>query len=76
MVTLWYRAPELLLCSSQALASYTPAIDLWAVGCIMAELLRGKPLLPGKTAAHQARPLIGAPIPGWTPLAPPSLSTS
>ena len=35
VVTIWYRAPELLLGSRH----YTPAVDLWAVGCIFAELL-------------------------------------
>jgi serine/threonine protein kinase len=49
VVTLWYRAPELLL----GCEAYTTAIDLWAAGCIMGELLTGKPLLPGKTAADQ-----------------------
>lgn len=45
VVTLWYRAPELLLGASK----YTEAIDMWSVGCIMAELLRGAPLFPGRT---------------------------
>ena len=43
-----YRAPELLL----GAARYTEAVDVWAVGCIMAELLRGSPLFPGKTEAE------------------------
>ena len=34
VVTLWYRAPELLL----GCKSYTPAIDLWAIGCIFAKV--------------------------------------
>lgn len=49
VVTLWYRAPELLLGATQ----YTAAIDMWSVGCICAELLIGRPLLPGKTEADQ-----------------------
>uniref|UniRef100_A0A0D3GB59 Mitogen-activated protein kinase n=1 Tax=Oryza barthii TaxID=65489 RepID=A0A0D3GB59_9ORYZ len=33
--------------------TYTPAIDIWSVGCIFAELLTGKPLFPGKNVVHQ-----------------------
>jgi len=43
VVTLWYRAPELLLGAK----TYTPAIDMWSVGCIFAEFLSAKPLLAG-----------------------------
>lgn len=32
---------------------YTPAIDIWSIGCIFAEVLTGKPLFPGKSVAHQ-----------------------
>lgn len=39
----WYRAPEVILSSGP----YTKAIDLWSVGCILAEMLGGKPLFPG-----------------------------
>lgn len=49
VVTLWYRAPELLL----GVAQYTTAIDLWGVGCIFGELLLHKPLMPGKTDTDQ-----------------------
>jgi protein kinase len=41
--TRWYRAPEVLLQSS----SYTAAIDMWAMGAIMAELFTLHPLFPG-----------------------------
>ncbi|CAH8457400.1 unnamed protein product [Dicrocoelium dendriticum] len=44
VVTLWYRAPELLLGVKQ----YTCPIDLWSVGCIFAEFLLQRPLFPGK----------------------------
>ena len=44
VVTIWYRAPELLLGSKH----YGPAIDLWAVGCIFAELLVLRPLFKGE----------------------------
>lgn len=43
VVTLWYRAPELLLGTK----AYTPAIDNWAVGCILAEMQRGTIIFPG-----------------------------
>ncbi|KNE89878.1 hypothetical protein PSHT_01166 [Puccinia striiformis] len=43
VVTLWYRAPELLLGAE----SYTTAIDLWSIGCIFAELILREPIFPG-----------------------------
>ncbi|CAN8290119.1 unnamed protein product [Cochlearia groenlandica] len=49
VVTLWYRAPELLLGSTD----YGPGIDLWSVGCILAELCVGKPIMPGRTEVEQ-----------------------
>ncbi|XP_051128608.1 mitogen-activated protein kinase 15-like isoform X3 [Andrographis paniculata] len=50
VATRWYRAPE--LCGS-FFSKYTPAIDIWSIGCIFAELLTGKPLFPGKNVIHQ-----------------------
>lgn len=32
---------------------YTPAIDIWSIGCIFAEVLIGRPLFPGKNVVHQ-----------------------
>ncbi|RDX95847.1 putative serine/threonine-protein kinase, partial [Mucuna pruriens] len=49
VVTLWYRAPELLLGATE----YGAAIDLWSVGCILAEMLAGKPIMPGRTEVEQ-----------------------
>ncbi|XP_047327491.1 cyclin-dependent kinase C-1-like [Impatiens glandulifera] len=49
VITLWYRPPELLLGATK----YGPAVDLWSVGCIFAELLYGKPILPGKNEPEQ-----------------------
>lgn len=49
VVTLWYRAPELLLGTKQ----YSTPIDLWSVGCIFAEFLTRKPLFPGKSEIDQ-----------------------
>jgi cyclin-dependent kinase len=43
VVTLWYRAPEILLGSKQ----YSTAIDMWSVACIFAEMASGTPLFPG-----------------------------
>ena len=45
VVTLWYRPPELLLGATD----YGVSIDLWSAGCILAELLAGKPIMPGRT---------------------------
>ncbi|CAN6902600.1 unnamed protein product [Brassica oleracea var. botrytis] len=50
VATRWYCAPE--LCGS-FFSKYTPAIDIWSVGCIFAEMLLGKPLFPGKNVVHQ-----------------------
>ncbi|KAG6486458.1 hypothetical protein ZIOFF_055033 [Zingiber officinale] len=50
VATRWYRAPE--LCGS-FFSKYTPAIDIWSIGCIFAEVLTGKPLFPGKNVVHQ-----------------------
>lgn len=49
VVTLWYRAPELLL---QA-PTQTTSVDMWAAGCILGELLGHKPLLPGRSEIQQ-----------------------
>ncbi|XP_044260235.1 cyclin-dependent kinase 11B-like isoform X2 [Tribolium madens] len=49
VVTLWYRAPELLLCTKE----YSTPIDMWSVGCIFAELLLMNALFPGKSEVDQ-----------------------
>ena len=57
----WYRAPE--LCGS-FFAKYSPAIDIWSIGCIFAEILQGKPLFPGRNVVHQLElitDLLGSP---------------
>jgi mitogen-activated protein kinase 1/3 len=46
--------------------TYTPAIDIWSIGCIFAEILTGKPLFPGKNTVHQLdlmTDLLGTPSP-------------
>lgn len=50
VATRWYRAPE--LCGS-FFSKYTPAIDIWSLGCIFAEVLTRKPLFPGKNVVDQ-----------------------
>lgn len=45
----WYRAPELLLGSTD----YNSAVDIWSVGCILAELVMRHPLFPGHDEKHQ-----------------------
>ncbi|CAA0812141.1 Mitogen-activated protein kinase 4 [Striga hermonthica] len=60
VVTRWYRAPELLLNCSE----YTAAIDVWSVGCILAEIMTREPIFPGKDYVHQLRlitELLGTP---------------
>ncbi|PAN22689.1 hypothetical protein PAHAL_4G037400 [Panicum hallii] len=49
VVTLWYRAPELLLGSTD----YGVGIDLWSAGCLLAEMFFGKPLLRATTEVEQ-----------------------
>ncbi|CAF0867455.1 unnamed protein product [Adineta ricciae] len=49
VVTLWYRAPELLL----GIKEYSTPIDIWSVGAIFGELLTMKPLFPGKSEIDQ-----------------------
>lgn len=51
VVTIWYRAPDLLLGARH----YTPAIDLWAVGCIFAELLSLRPIFKGEEAKMDSK---------------------
>lgn len=48
VVTRWYRAPELLL----SCVGYGAAIDVWSIGCILAEMLGRKPLFPGRDYIH------------------------
>jgi cell division cycle 2-like protein len=60
VVTLWYRAPELLFGSRV----YSTPLDMWSVGCIFAEMLTAQPLLPGEGELDQIAKtlrLLGAP---------------
>jgi cyclin-dependent kinase len=49
VVTLWYRAPDVLLGSRK----YSTPIDIWSAGCIFAEMITGRPLFPGKDTNDQ-----------------------
>jgi len=68
VVTLWYRAPDILLGSK----NYSTSIDIWSIGCIFVEMLNLKPLFPGSSEADQLKKifkLMGTPDPDtWTGL--------
>jgi len=60
VITLWYRPPELLLGETK----YGTAVDIWSAGCILAEIILGRPLFTGKTDMDQLKlifDLIGTP---------------
>ncbi|KAE8743961.1 hypothetical protein FOCC_FOCC009424, partial [Frankliniella occidentalis] len=54
VATRWYRAPEILVASKQ----YTKGIDMWSLGCILAEMLLGKPLFPGSSTINQVEKIM------------------
>lgn len=54
VATRWYRAPELILQDK----GYTKAIDIWAIGCILAELCGRRPIFAGKNQLHQLQEII------------------
>ncbi|XP_050771743.1 mitogen-activated protein kinase 15 [Gymnogyps californianus] len=54
VATRWYRAPEILLSSR----SYTKGVDMWSIGCILGELLLGKPLFPGTSTVNQIEQIL------------------
>ncbi|KAG7391261.1 hypothetical protein PHYPSEUDO_005210 [Phytophthora pseudosyringae] len=49
VATRWYRAPELLLGDTK----YSRSVDIWAIGCIMGELIEGQPMFPGESEIDQ-----------------------
>lgn len=49
VATRWYRAPEIML----SVSMYSKAVDMWSVGCILAEMFIGTPLLPGNDYKQQ-----------------------
>nr|XP_056710412.1 mitogen-activated protein kinase 15 [Euleptes europaea] len=54
VATRWYRAPEILLASR----SYTKGVDMWSVGCILGEMLLGRPLFPGTSTVNQIEQIL------------------
>jgi glycogen synthase kinase 3 beta len=50
----YYRAPELIF----GCTDYTSAIDVWSVGCVMAEMLLGQPIFPGDSPSDQLMAII------------------
>jgi cyclin-dependent kinase len=75
VVTLWYRAPDVLLGSRK----YSTPVDIWSIGCIFAEMCNGRPLFPGNSEKNQLErifSLLGLPseedypsiieLPDWT----------
>ena len=72
VATRWYRAPEILLGSTK----YTKGVDMWSIGCILGEMLGGKPTFPGTSTMNQLDRIIevtgrpsaevgGGRCPGW-----------
>nr|XP_045009076.1 mitogen-activated protein kinase 11 isoform X5 [Jaculus jaculus] len=62
VATRWYRAPEIML----NWMHYNQTVDIWSVGCIMAELLQGKALFPGNDYIDQLKRImevVGTPSP-------------
>ncbi|XP_019409296.1 PREDICTED: mitogen-activated protein kinase 15 isoform X2 [Crocodylus porosus] len=62
VATRWYRAPEILLSSH----SYTKGVDMWSIGCILGEMLLGKPLFPGTSTVNQIEKILSV-IPAPSP---------
>lgn len=61
-----YMSTCLISSTLLAFLQYTPAIDIWSIGCIFAEMVTGKPLFPGKNVVHQLElitDLLGTPSP-------------
>jgi len=55
VATRWYRAPEIMVNSK----GYNKSIDMWAVGCILAEMLSNRPIFPGKHYLDQLNHIMG-----------------
>ncbi|XP_011206273.2 extracellular signal-regulated kinase 7 [Bactrocera dorsalis] len=56
VATRWYRAPEILVASKR----YTKGIDMWSLGCILGEMIRGKPLFQGSSTVNQIERIVTA----------------
>lgn len=53
VVTLWYRAPEILLGAK----TYSTPVDVWSIGCIFAEMINQKPLFQGDSVRPPPTPV-------------------
>jgi cyclin-dependent kinase len=56
VVTLWYRAPDILMGSRK----YSTSVDIWSIGCIMAEMITSHPLFPGQNDQDQLHKIFKA----------------
>lgn len=56
VATRWYRAPEILIASKR----YTKGIDMWSLGCILGEMIRGRPLFQGSCTINQIERIVKA----------------
>ncbi|XP_022907387.1 extracellular signal-regulated kinase 2 isoform X2 [Onthophagus taurus] len=54
VATRWYRAPEILIANRK----YTKGIDMWSLGCILGEMVAGKPLFPGSSTVNQVEKIM------------------
>mmetsp|Transcript_11164 Transcript_11164/g.20622 ORF Transcript_11164/g.20622 Transcript_11164/m.20622 type:complete len:307 (+) Transcript_11164:99-1019(+) len=55
VVTLWYRAPDVLLGSRK----YSTPVDIWSIGCIFSEMSNGRPLFTGTSEKNQLEKIFG-----------------
>ena len=65
VATRWYRAPEILLGATH----YSYGVDMWSVGCILGEMIHGKPVFPGQSTMNQIEKIMeltGVPSEGTT----------
>ena len=54
IATLWYRSIDILLGNT----TYSGSLDIWSIGCIMGELIRGKAMFRGGTLEHQIKKIL------------------
>ena len=54
VATRWYRAPEILMGSH----AYTKAVDTWSIGCVLGEMMLGKPIFPGSSTLNQLERIV------------------
>ncbi|KAF2881177.1 hypothetical protein ILUMI_25002 [Ignelater luminosus] len=59
VATRWYRAPEILIANRK----YTKGIDMWSLGCILGEMILGKPVFPGTSTVNQVEKIMATIVP-------------